>query len=303
MCVFDSQGPHVSSQDASTYYSVLHPAETKLNWAAFYRQVDTATAAVRAELRHQLDLPYGQNAKQRVDIYLPTEPTRTAPTFLFLHGGGFREGDRAQYGYIAKPLVRRGIITAIASYRLTDNGFRYPAQIEDARLALQWLHRNIRQYGGDAERLYIGGHSCGAIMAADIGVDLRWLAEVGVPKHALRGLVALSAPYDLRTPGDPANEKVFWGRYVSTPELRATASPALNIVDPVPAALVCAGSTENAGYDDYVRSSETFVAKLTAAGVHARYLTVDGGNHQDTVLALGDEHSPLSQEMVQLIGA
>jgi len=293
----------MSSQDASTYYSVLHPGESRLDWAAFYRQADAATAATRAELRHHLDLPYAENIKQRLDLYFPARPTRAAPVFLFLHGGGFREGDRAQYGFVARPLAQSGIITAVVSYRLTDDGFRYPAQGEDARLALQWLHRNVQQYGGDAERLYVGGHSCGAIMAADIGVDRGWLAGAGIPKHVLRGIVGVSAPYDLRTPQDPGNQKVFWGRYVPTPDLRALASPVLNIVDPVPAALLAAGSTENAGYDDYVKSSKEFAAKLAAVGTEARWLSLEGANHQDTVLALGTEHSELSQLVLQIIDA
>jgi acetyl esterase/lipase len=293
----------VSSQDASTYYSVLHPHESKLDWAAFYRKAEMATEATRAELRHQLNLPYGQHIKQRLDLYFPPRRDGRAPVFMFLHGGGFREGDRAQYGFIAGPLAQRGVITAVSSYRLTGDGFRYPSQGQDARLALHWLSQNIQQYGGDADRLYLGGHSCGAIVAADLGVDRGWLAGSGMPKHAVRGIVGVSAPYDLRTPEDPSNQKVFWGRYVPTPDLRAMASPMLNIVDPVPAVLLAAGSTENVGYDDYVESSKQFAARLSAAGVAARYLSVEGANHQDTVLALGQVDSELSRQVAQIIAA
>jgi arylformamidase len=159
------------AQDASRYYTVQHPELFKTDWAGFYRTVDAATAAVRAQFPHVLDLSYQQNIKQRLDLYLPKQKTKGAPVFLFLHGGGFREGDRAQYGFVAKPFVEKGIIVAVASYRLTDPGFVYPTQVEDVRLALQWLHRNAQNYGGDGMQLYVGGHSSGGVLAADVGVD------------------------------------------------------------------------------------------------------------------------------------
>jgi acetyl esterase/lipase len=116
------------AQDASTYYTVRHPEQFKTDWAGFYRQADAATAEVRSVTRHTLDLAYGSDVKQRLDLYFPATATSASPVFLFFHGGGFREGDRAQYGFIAKSFTAHGIIAAIASYRLTGAGFIYPAQ-------------------------------------------------------------------------------------------------------------------------------------------------------------------------------
>jgi arylformamidase len=90
-----------------------------------------------------------------------------ASTFLFLHGGAFREGDRAQYGYVAKSFVEQGILVAVATYQLTGEGFIDPDQVEDVKLAVSWLHQHIAHYGGDGMRIYVGGHSSGAILAAD----------------------------------------------------------------------------------------------------------------------------------------
>ena len=291
------------AQDASQYYTVQHPEQFKTDWTGFYRQADASTAAVRSELPHKLDLQYGANVKQRLDLYFPKKAPVGAPVFLFLHGGGFREGDRAQYGFVARPYALSGIIVAVASYRLTGEGFKYPSQVEDAELAVEWLYRNIRRYGGNPEHIFVGGHSSGAILSADIAVDRSWLARAGIPKQALRGIAPVSGPYDLRTPGHPSEEKVFWSGYVPTPELRAQASPVLHIVDPPAAAVVAAGSTENEGYDNYVASSKEFVAKLLAHGTRAQFLLLSGAGHKDTVLALGDEKSELSQALIQMINA
>jgi arylformamidase len=292
--------PSASAQDASTYYTVQHPEQFKIDWGAFYRQADAKTAAVRAQLPHNLDLAYGQNVKQRLDLYLPTKKPTHAPVFLFLHGGGFREGDRAQYGFIAKPFADHGVITAVASYRLTGDGFKYPDQPHDAELAVEWLYRNIAKYGGDPDRLYVGGHSAGAILSAEIGVDRAWLKEAGIPTRVLRGIAPVSGPYDLRTPGGDS-------AYAPTAQLKEQASPLLHIVDPTPAAVIALGSTENLGSakqsDVVMDSSKAFAAKLQAAGVHAQLLILEGKDHRGTVTALGDEDSELFKAVIQMITA
>ena len=94
---------------------------------------------------------------------------------------------------------------------------------------------------------------------------------------------------------------VFWSGYTPSAQTRAEASPSLHILDPVAAALVVAGSTENEGYDDYVGSSEAFVARLAAHGTRARFLSLPGAGHRDTVWALGDENSELFRSVLRLI--
>jgi acetyl esterase/lipase len=293
--------PAAGAQDASTYYTVTHPTEFKTNWTAFYAQADALTAATRTEVRHELDLSYGGDPKQRLDLYFPKDAPANAPVFLFFHGGGFREGDRAQYGYVAKPFAAHGIITAVASYRLTGQGFKYPAQRDDARLAAAWLFKHIGRYGGDPRRIFIGGHSSGAIMVADLGMDRAWMRSAGMPKPALRGIVPVSGPYDLRTPEHPGEQQVFWSGYTPTEAERAAASPLLHIGDPVPAAYIAAGALEHEGYDDYVSSSAAFAAALTAHGSHTQVFDMPGAGHRDTVFALGDPDTELSKAVLAFI--
>jgi acetyl esterase/lipase len=280
------------AQDASKYYTVQHPAEFKIDWGAFYRQADAKTAEVRKEFPHKLDLPYGTNVKQRLDLYFPKTKPRRAAVFLFFHGGGFREGDRAQYGYLAKPFAESGVITAVASYRLTGDGFKFPDQPADAKLAVEWLYKHIAEYGGDPNRIYVGGHSAGAILAAEIGVDRAWMDGAKIPKRAFRGIAAVSAPYDLRENGRHGEGDV----YAPTAELQEQASPILHITDPVPAAVIAVGSTET-----YLASSRDLADKLTAAGTHARFLLLEGEDHRGSVRQMGEEDSELIKSALQMM--
>jgi acetyl esterase/lipase len=281
------------AQDASKYYTVMHPAEFEIDWAAFYAQAEQKTAQTRAKLPHHLDLPYGDAAKQRLDLYLPEVKQTAAPVFLFLHGGGFREGDRAQFGFVAGLFAQHDIITAVASYRLTDAGHHYPAQPEDVKNAIQWLYRHVADYGGEPNAIYVGGHSAGAILAADVGVDRSWMTDMGVPAEALRGIVPVSGPYDLRVSGRPGEASA----YAPTPELQSEGSPVLHVNDAAPAALVALGSTE----ERFMQSSRELVDKLTESGVNARLLVLEGQDHKDTVLSLADADSPLFQMTLAMI--
>lgn len=282
----------ILAQDRSTYYTVNHPDEFEIDWGAFYREMDERTAAVRARFPHHLDLPFGDDPKQRLDLYLPQGDTAAAPVFLFLHGGGFREGDRAHYGAIAEPFLEAGIITAVASYRLTSGGFQYPAQSDDVKSAIGWLYRNAAAYGGDPDVLFVGGHSAGAILSADVGVDRAWMEGAGIPRSALRGIVPISGPYDLRDRGRPGESDA----YAPTPELQARASPILDIGDPAPAALVAVGSLEG-----YQASSRALVEGLDAAGSDARYLLLEGQDHKDTARSLADPDSALFHAVLEMI--
>ena len=281
-----------NSQDMSQYYTVQNPGDFTIDWTGFYHRMNERTAQVREQFPHHLDLAYGEDAKQRLDLYLPEGEVADAPIFLFLHGGGFREGDRAHYGAVAEPFIKAGVITAVASYRLTGSGAHYPAQSNDVKSAVKWLYDNAGEHGGNPAALYVGGHSAGAILSADIGVDRGWLEEMGMPKGILKGIIPISGPYDVRERGRPG--EVY--TYAPTPELREQASPILHVNDPVPIALVAVGSEEK-----YQETSTAFTEALQAAGVDARYLLLDGQDHADTALALADGDSELFRQVLEII--
>ena len=282
----------VNAQDMSQYYTVQNPGDFTIDWTGFYHRMNEHTARVRDQFPHHLDLAYGSDPKQVLDLYLPEGEVSNAPVFLFLHGGGFREGDKAHYGSVAEPFVKAGVITAVASYRLTGSGAHYPDQPNDVKSTVKWLFDNIGQYGGNPEAIYVGGHSAGAILSADIGVDRAWLVEMGMPKEILKAIIPVSGPYDVRARGRPG--EVY--TYAPTPELREQASPILHVNDPVPLALVAVGSEEG-----YQESSVAFTEALKAAGVNAHYLLLEGEDHADTALSLANGESELFTQVIDMI--
>ena len=212
---------------------------------------------------------------------------------LFIHGGGFLEGDRAHYGFVARPYATHGIITAIMSYRLTGSGSVYPAQKEDIEAAILWLHKHAGEYGGDPSALYVTGHSAGAVLSAEVGVDRAWLTRAGVDAHVLRGIAPVSGPYDLRHLEEMAN-------YVPTDRVSAEASPLLHITSPVPFAVISYG-TNNAEEDTYSVSARKFITALRKRGTQVEPVVLQGSGHIATAMALGTPGSALSDAVLKMI--
>ncbi len=275
------------AQDKSTYYTVRHPGEFVINWKAFYDRADTRTAQTRRDLPCTLDLPYGQLPKQKLDVYGPTKKPTGAPVLVFLHGGGFREGDRAHYGYIAAPFAEHGIITVVPSYRLTPEA-AFPDQPQDVKAALAWVARNIRAHGGDPGRVYLAGHSAGAILTATVCVDPKWLQ--GVNELTLRGCIPISGSYDMRKlQGAPG--------YVADPADVEAASAVLNVKPNPPPSLVVLGSVE----ERYLAPSQALVSALREHHGRADIMVLEGQAHDDTAAALGDGKGALVQAILKLI--
>lgn len=278
-----------AAQDQSTYYTVMHPADFKIDWKAFYMKAEAATDETRKALPHHLDLAYGSDPKQKLDLYLPKAKPTAAPVFVFLHGGGFREGDRRQYGYVARPFAEHGIITVVASYRLTPSA-HFPNQPDDVKHVLAWVVRNVKTYGGDPQRVYLSGHSAGAILTATVCVNTDWAAAMSLGTGFLKGCAPISGSYDMRT------EKGAPG-YVNDPALAAQASPVANVAKNPPPFLLVAGSVET----PYIASSKTLADKLKANGGIASVLVLDGQAHDDTAWSLGNESGELFQAILKMI--
>ena len=205
------------AQDYTKYDTVNNPKRYGTIWAPFYQKANELTAQTRADFPNHLDIAFGETPKQRLDVYLPKKPVKNAPVLLFLHGGGFMEGDRAHYGYVATPYVQKGIITVVSGYRLAKRGVPYPAQSDDTKAAIVWIHKNIAKFGGDPNTIFLSGHSVGATLAADVSFDRSWMKQAGVPHDAIKGIAAISGDYDLG-PGENVD-------YAPNAELEARASP------------------------------------------------------------------------------
>ncbi len=110
----------------------------------------------------------------RLDLYRPVSEEGFA-TVVWFHGGGLTGGGKE----IPEGLKNQGFAVAAANYRLSPRAAVADC-VDDAAAAAAWVVKHIAEYGGDAKKVFLAGHSAGGYLTSMIGLDKRWLARYGI---------------------------------------------------------------------------------------------------------------------------
>ncbi len=154
------------------------------------------------------DVRYAPGDRHDLDIYAPTGQ-RSAPVVVFIYGGGWKDGGKADYRFVAAALAVRGFLTVVPDYRLFPE-VRFPVFLQDNAAAVAWTKANIARYGGDPRRIFLMGHSAGAYNVAMLTLDKQWLGADGMdPDRDIAGMVGLAGPYDFLPLRDPELDDIF----------------------------------------------------------------------------------------------
>jgi acetyl esterase/lipase len=156
-------------------------------------------------VRIERDLKYGPAERNRLDVFMPQATTSGRPVLVFLHGGAFIGGDKQItgtpfYDNIMLWAVKSGFIGVNMTYRFAPQ-FPWPAGAEDVASAVQWVSKEITERGGDPSRIYLMGHSAGAVHVASYVSHPEFYKVRG---GGVKGAVMISGSYDLTT--GPLNE-------------------------------------------------------------------------------------------------
>lgn len=228
----------------------------------------------------------------------PLDASALAPVVIWVHGGGWRRGDKAN-GCCDKVnlFVGRGWIFASVNYRLSPDPpelgdpdrVRYPVHEQDVAAAVAWLYSNVADYGGDPSRMALLGHSAGAHLVAIVSTDASFLGAHGLGLEVIRCTGSLDTEgYDIPdTMADPTDEQsaLYENAFGSEPAVWAQASPQTHVAagrDIPPFLLVSRGS------DDRRAQVAAFAESLIEAGVSATVIDAAGYSHAEVNQKIGD---------------
>ena len=234
----------------------------------------------------RLDLAYGHDPRQRLDIF-PAGPD--APVLVYFHGGYWRAGSKDARRYPAVPWGLSGVTWVCVNYRLAPK-YRLEDATADARGALRWLSENAEDLAINGDALHVSGNSAGGHLAAMVA------AEGWRGRPAIQSLTAVSALCDLvpligATPNS-------WLRLT---ERRAHALSPANRLPPADLpALIAWGGSETAAFK---AQSRTYVERLETAGNPVTRLETSGEDHFQIINGFGDPVSELFPAIARLIGA
>lgn len=132
---------------------------------------------------------YGADGRQRLDFW--RGDGRNAPLILYIHGGGWARGDKANAIHQkARHFTGQGYAFASMNYRLVPHAM-VEEQAADVAVAIAWLRTQASELGIDSSRIVLMGHSAGAHLAALVATDPDYLKQAGVPMEDIAGVVLL----------------------------------------------------------------------------------------------------------------
>lgn len=144
------------------------------------------------------DIPYAgqEDPRRTLDVYAPAQ-ARNLPVVFWIHGGGWQVGDKSDVKLKPQWFMDQGFVFVSTNYRLLPN-VEMGTLIRDVAQAFRWVQDYIAEYGGDPQRVLVGGHSAGAQLAAIICTDERYLKEAGASFGVLEGCIPVDGDtYDV----------------------------------------------------------------------------------------------------------
>ena len=235
------------------------------------------------------DVVFGKGGTQdlHAEIAYPKNATGLLPALLEIHGGGWIKGSQKEGPF--SPIVRdaqAGYFAASIEYRL-DNVAKWPAQIQDCKLAVRWLRANAATYHVDPNRIGVQGGSAGGHLAACLGTmaDVQeYEGDGGYPgvSSAVQAVVDFFGPTDFTHPANysPAaiklTEGLFGVPYEQNPDLWKSGSPLFYVKAGDPPMFLIHGDSDSLVP---LAQSTVFDEALTKAGVPHQFLIVKNGEH------------------------
>jgi acetyl esterase/lipase len=233
------------------------------------------------------DIPFlGAARKEKLDLYFPNGPKRSdRPAVVFIHGGGFTGGDKAEYrsASVSADLCRAGYVVVSCNYVLgpKDKPGVWPQNIADCRNAVRWVRAHAKELGVNPDKIAVAGGSAGGYLALMVGLSDAKTGPGGDPaaKYSAKvsavvdfyGVVNFSKHGKGQVPGISAAEQAAY-----LPE---------NQCDPQDPPVLILHGTADTTVD--IAQSDAIATALRAAKVSHEYVVVAGAPHTFDLHPLG----------------
>lgn len=177
-----------------------------------------------------------------LDVYAPEGAGGGLPVMIYVHGGGWRNGDKGHTAYKDELFTSAGYVFVSLNYRLSPdpldlaatNRVMFPDHPSDVAEAIRYVYDHVHEAGGDNQQIFLIGHSAGAHLVALVGTDPGYLSAYGLPAGVIKGVCPLdTAAYDIPARIADSQGALFYNAF-GTPEENeltgswAAASPAVH---------------------------------------------------------------------------
>jgi acetyl esterase/lipase len=250
-----------------------------------------------AELVATRDIPYGPQARHRLDVFQPLGKVAGLPVVVFVHGGGFNQGDKGDadapfFNNFGVWAVRAGFIGVTMTYRLAPEHV-WPAGSRDVSCALRWLADHVETFGGSRRSIVIVGHSAGATHVAGCLIGQ---GSDAAPVPAVAAAVMVAGMYDInRTNFNPMYEG-YYGKE-SAPLAQFSTLAGLAVLQTP--CLYTISEFDPPFFHQHLAS--LCAERMQVAGQMPQIAWLAGHNHVSAVLQLGCDSDTLGPEIAKFV--
>jgi acetyl esterase/lipase len=233
------------------------------------------------------DIAYSKvgSRELKLDIARPAEGDGPFPAVLVIHGGAWRQGNKADVRPILPQFVDHGFVAISPEYRFCPQN-AFPAQIHDVKAAVRWLKVNAKKYRINPDRIGAMGFSAGGHLAMMLGLTspndgLEGDVSAGAPDSRVKAVVNYFGPTDLAAKDIPDICKPWvkdflGGSPQDRPDAAAKASP-LTFVSKDDAPVLTFQGTKDSlvPYTQAIKLADA----MSSAGVPGRVELILGADH------------------------
>ncbi len=240
-----------------------------------------ASKATLARLGEPMRVAYGPTEIERLDIYKTARPN--APVNVYIHGGAWRNGQAKDFAFPAEVFINAGAHFVVVDFvQITETGGDLMPMVGQVRSALAWVYKNAASFGGDADRIYITGHSSGAHLSGCTLVT-DWQKNFDLPANIIKGGLLISGMYDLK----PVRLSKRSEYVKFTDEIEQALSSQRHL-DKLNAPIIVAYGTQET--PEFQRQGREFAAAVKAAGKPVELIVGEGFNHFEMQETLGNPY-------------
>jgi arylformamidase len=248
--------------------------------------------ATRVRLGAPQRATYGPTEIEKLDIYRTKRAN--APVFVFIHGGNWLVGSAKQYSLPAEIFVNAGAhYVALDFVSVKEVGGDLGVMVAQVRRGIAWVYKNAASFGGDPERIFIGGHSSGGHLCG-VALVTDWEKEFGLPPTTVKGGLCMSGMYEM------VPVRLSWRRsYVNFTDAMADAMSSQRHIDKLHAPIIVSYGTFET--PDFQRQSRDFAAAVKAAGKPVQLIEAPNYAHLEMVESLGNPYGPNGRAALTLM--
>jgi acetyl esterase/lipase len=122
------------------------------------------------DLAVTLDLAYEPGDRHSLDVYVLRAAANPRPVIVYIYGGNWVAGAKADFAWVGATLARRGFVAVVPDYRIYPEA-KWPMFLQDNAAAVRWARDHAASFGGDPAKLVVMGHSAGANNALSLATD------------------------------------------------------------------------------------------------------------------------------------